>query len=270
MIRISIRVWIQDFACCTGIQNRAAPYYLGVHKFTPILALRGELGWHSVYIDRWVSVCRYWNRLVGMDTDRLTYQVFLWDLNRSNIHKIWCSDIRDIFQSVDMDNVFYSKEQCDISLVKDRLLEIDLHNQRYEGQNKPKLRTYIQFKSEIDTEEYVSSFLPKGCRSLHAKLRCGILPLRIKTGRYDGVALENRSCEFCSENVLEDEYHFMCSCDLYDDLCDSLYAYVISVYPQFQDLTSNEKLIHVMKNCQIPATKYAKAAFVRHRKILYQ
>ena len=235
-----------------------------------MLASRGELGWHSVYIDRWVSVCRYWNSLVGMDTDRLTYKVFLWDLDRSNTHKNWCSDIRDIFQSVDMDNVFHSKEQYDISLVKGRLLEIDVRNWRYEVQNKPKLRTYIQFKSEIDTEEYVLSFLPKGCRSVYAKLRCGILPLRIETGRYDGVALENRSCEFCSENVLEDEYHFMCSCDLYDDLRDSLYTNIMSVYPQFQDLTSNEKFIYIMKNCQIPAAKYAKAAFDGRRKILYQ
>ena len=54
-----------------------------------------------------------------------------------------------------MDNVFHSKEQCDISLVKGRLLETDVRNWRYEVQNKPKLRTYIQFKSEIDTEEYV-------------------------------------------------------------------------------------------------------------------
>ena len=172
-----------------------------------------------------------------MDTDRLTYKVFLWDLDRSNTHKNWCSDISDIFQSVDMDNVFHSKEQCDISLVTGRLLKIDVRNWRYEVQNKPKLRTYIQFKSEIDTEEYVLSFLPKGCRSVYAQLHCGILPLRIKTGRYDGVALENRSCEFCDENVLEDEYHFMCSCDLSDDLHDSLYTNSMSVYPQFQDLT---------------------------------
>ena len=98
VLNYGAEIWgFQDFACRTGIQNRAARYYLGVHKFTPILALRGELGWHSVYIDRWVSVCRYWNRLVGMDTDRLTYQVFLWDLDRSNTDKNWCSDIRDIF-----------------------------------------------------------------------------------------------------------------------------------------------------------------------------
>ena len=79
-----------------------------------------------------------------------------------------------------------------------------------------------------------------------------------------------RSCEFCSENVLEDEYHFMCSCDLYDDLRDSLYTNDMSVYLQFPDPTSNEKFINLMKNCQNPAAKYAKAAFDRRRKILYQ
>ena len=39
------------------------------------------------------------------------------------------------------------------------------------------------------------------------------IALRIETGRYDGVTLENRLCEFYCENVLEDEYHFMCTCD---------------------------------------------------------
>ena len=47
----------------------------------------------------------------------------------------------------------------------------------------------------------------------------------------------------------------MCSCDLYGDLHDSLYTDI--VYPQFQDLTSNEKLVYIMKLCQIPAGKYA-------------
>ena len=39
------------------------------------------------------------------------------------------------------------------------------------------------------------------------------IALRIETGRCDGVTLENRLCEFYSENVLEDEYHFMCTCN---------------------------------------------------------
>ena len=91
----------------------------------------------------------------------------------------------------------------------------------------------------------------------------------IETGRYDGVALENRPCEFCSENILEVEYNFMCYCDLYGDLRDTLYTKIISVYPQFQDLTSKETFIYLMKYCQIPVAKYAKAAFDKRRKILY-
>ena len=62
--------------------------------------------------------------------------------------------------------------------------------------------------------------------------------LHFMTSSCDGVALGNRSCEFCSENVLEDEYHFICSCDLYDDLRGSLYDNIIRLYPQSQDLTS--------------------------------
>ena len=60
----------------------------------------------------------------------------------------------------------------------------------------------------------------------------------------------------------------MCSCDLCGDLRDS--TNIISVFPQFQDLTSDEKFIDILKNWQISAAKYAKAAFDRRRKILYQ
>ena len=62
--------------------------------------------------------------------------------------------------------------------------------------NKLKLRTSIWFKSEIDTEEYVLSFLPRGCRSSYAKLHQGKLPLLIETGRYDGVALKKGYVNF--------------------------------------------------------------------------
>lgn len=30
-----------------SIQNRAALYFLGVHKFAPVLAVQGDMGWIS-------------------------------------------------------------------------------------------------------------------------------------------------------------------------------------------------------------------------------
>ena len=51
-------------------------------------------------------------------------------------------------------------------------------------QLKPKLRTYITFKTIYATEMYVKSLFSKAKRSILCQLRCGVLPLAIETGRY--------------------------------------------------------------------------------------
>ena len=58
--------------------------------------------------------------------------------------------------------------------------------------NKPKLRTYIKFKKNTQTEPYVFKLTNKYERSLLAKLRSGILQLHVESGRFNGTALENR------------------------------------------------------------------------------
>ena len=58
------------------LQNRAIRYFLGVHRFTPILAINGEMGWTLSMYRRLVNMIRLWNRLVNMDDNRLTKCVF--------------------------------------------------------------------------------------------------------------------------------------------------------------------------------------------------
>ena len=45
-----------------------------------------------------------------------------------------------------------------------------------------------------------------------SKLFCGILPLEVETGRYQGVKRENRLCRVCEREIVEDEIHFLFSC----------------------------------------------------------
>ncbi len=52
-------------------------------------------------------------------------------------------------------------------------------------------------------------------RSLLAQLR--VLPLRIETGRYCNLKLEESICELCSQDI-EDETHFVCSYQTLEDL----------------------------------------------------
>ena len=43
----------------------------------------------------------------------------------------------------------------------------------------------------------------------------GILPLRIETGRYTNLQVNERICLLCQQNCVEDEAHFLFECDLY-------------------------------------------------------
>ena len=74
------------------------------------------------------------------------------------------------------------------------------------GNGGNKLRTYKLFKSEFKVEDYCKMLLPLKNRSSFAKFRCGVAPIRIETGRYEGLSVEERICPFCSD--IEDKNMF--------------------------------------------------------------
>ena len=58
-------------------------------------------------------------------------------------------------------------------------------------------------------------------RSGMAQFRCGVLSLRIETGRFVGEQVGDRLCRFCDLNLVEDEKHFLLVCPSYMNLRDS-------------------------------------------------
>ena len=50
-----------------------------------------------------------------------------------------------------------------------------------------------------------------------AQLRMGILPLRIETGRYTNMKIQDRLCQICNCGDVEDELHFLFTCNHYID-----------------------------------------------------
>jgi hypothetical protein len=54
-------------------------------------------------------------------------------------------------------------------------------------QGRNKLKTYRVYKKSYETEEYVKSRMSKNQRSALAKLRCGVAPIRLETGRYENI-----------------------------------------------------------------------------------
>lgn len=88
--------------------------------------------------------------------------------------------------------------------------------------------------------------IPKHIRSAMAQFRCGVLPLRIETGRFRGEHATERTCKFCILDEIENEFHFLLKCTLYNNLRSELYKSVnfsnnsyLSQDNQFQTLICN-------------------------------
>ena len=81
------------------IRNRAIRYFMGVHRFTSILAITGDMGWVVSTNRRWANVLRLWNRLVNRNETRLTRKFFDYDYSMAG-GKNWCSDVKTILTIV--------------------------------------------------------------------------------------------------------------------------------------------------------------------------
>ena len=198
------------------MQNRAIGYFLGVHRFTPIPALIGEMGWTLSINRRWVNIIRLWNRLFSMDDEDLTKCVFNFD--HTSTGKTWCSDLKHLVHQVRMQRSFENKQIVNLEDVKN--LFNNKHQQEWHEKlhTVSKVRTYVTFKSNYETETHLKLNICKAERSYLARFCCAVLPLKIGTGRFLGFNPEDRLCQVCDQNAIENKIHFLLHCTLYDDL----------------------------------------------------
>jgi hypothetical protein len=130
-----------------------------------------------------------------MDDSRLTKHIFNYDYDLCKLN--WSSDVKNIFLSVGLIDIFTDKAVCNTENLKSLLNREMENNWRAVINQKPKLRTYVKYKYDFCTEPYVLSYMSKRHRSLLAQFRLGILPLHIETGRFVNTCLTDRICTFC-------------------------------------------------------------------------
>ncbi len=87
--------------------------------------------------------------------------------------------------------------------------EYNLNREVRNGSNK--LRTYRTFKNTFETEMYFNKPMAFNFRKCFSMLRCGTAPLRIETDSYERLPVEQRVCEVCDSDNVEDEMHFLIS-----------------------------------------------------------
>ena len=122
--------------------------------------------------------------------------------------------------------------------IKDQALYL-----KSECEEMPKLRTFLSFKQFDQLPAYVTKPLTFLQKKHLAKIRLGSLGIRIESGRYSRPRLEvnQRLCEVCNENFIENEFHFVYSCSKYKALREPWINNLVKP-DNFVDLDEGSKL----------------------------
>ena len=192
-----------------------------------------------------------WNKLIIMDDSRLRKNIFKWN---KQLKPGWRQNVYDVFRSLNCEDLFIENHIIDLNFVRSTLHEFYCNNWINTIACVPKIRIYTLYKDEYLTEPYVEYVVNRAHRSALAKFRYGILPRSVETGSFNVIPLEFRLCVFCDDNVVEDEYHFFFSCNLYNDLRSSLFDYLRQDVTDFDTLHLNDIMIYLMSHNMIKKT----------------
>ena len=252
-------VWgMGNFKCIEDVQLKAARYYLGVHKFCPLLAIEGEIGWVRCATRRKLDVIKLWNKIVTLDDLRIPKRVLNHDIKMSHTIGNWVSDFSNLLQTLQLNTDLESFQQIDIDTAKNRLLLAQFNNWNDQRSQKIKLRNYNLFKSDMAAEAYVIMNMSKQIRSCYAQFRTGILPIMVEIGRFHSIPLEERYCPLCKDKnmyFVEDEFHLLCICQSYQEVRNELYIKALATCSSFVNMDDFEKFLFLNCNLQVDTAK---------------
>ena len=132
---------------------------------------------------------------------------------------------------------------------------------------KPKLRNYTKFKQDINVEDYLLKST-RSQRSLLAQLRIRILPLQIQVGRFYRKQLNERLCLICSDNLFEDECHFLCYCSGYKTEREKFLLDIKFNLSNLKLLSPNELFIAFMTSESAFLLKFVECIWMKRKTFL--
>ena len=239
------------------------------------------MGWIPAEVRHWTCVERLWCRLKNMDVNRLNHKVYKWAESMKTRTKNWVFRFQRHLELINCSHYLnnnYSTSHI-LSTCEKQYLNVFIDKWKAElsregarrGNGQNKLRTYRTFKSTFETENYVKVIMPFAWRSAFAKFRTGVAPLRLETGRYENLAVNQRTCFNCKESV-ESEQHVLLNCPLYEDLREFVYNEAFSINSSFYSLSDEGKLKFLFTSNYLIKTvaKTCKDILDRRRRFLYR
>lgn len=228
-------------------------YILGVHKKSSNLAVMSELGRIPLVIDILKSTIKYWYRIEKSNNILLkNAYTEVKTLHNFGTHT-WYSYILHAMKILDIN---ISKTNLLAYKPSTLSIKLKIYCKKYykkvwlETRNKlikenGKLRTYLKFKFTFEEEKYLN-LNDFHNRKVLTKFRISNHKLKIESGRFTNTPLEERICEKCFSDNIEDETHFLFECSFYNYKRQCLLNNIYTQCPNFKYLSNQDKLVWLM------------------------
>ena len=134
----------------------------------------------------------------------------------------WCDYTKKMMKEVSLEEYWEKQEVMEVykrtwrAIVWKKIQDKEQEEWRKRMDSKSKLRTYRGLKSVLETEKYLEEGTAQQ-RRVMVMMRGGTNDLRIETGRYEKLEEKERICIFCESGEVEDEMHFLCRCEAWQD-----------------------------------------------------
>ena len=190
---------------------------------TPAPCLLAELGRFPLYVAAAKMICKFWNRLVTMDADRLL--LFIQDLDqaRSGVKGCWSHRVSSFLNSIGLRTDLLVPARIDIDHVVTNLKVAYIADAN--SATGTKLAGYLNRVEPLSLSSYTTASSLSSVRSARARrhlaqFRTGSHWLQVEAGRFGRGCLprEQRLCTRCSLSVVDDESHMLFWCPAFDGL----------------------------------------------------
>lgn len=234
------------------IQTKFCRYILGVHRKSTNIAVRAELGKYPLLTDILTHSAKYWIQLCNTGIDSMVKKAYLDSYTSKDRLSTWATHIQTLWTHFGLSEIWnnqgtHYRHKIINLLSTDIVNKYDLLWQNRVNLDDSKLRTYKLFKSTTGLENYLCT-VNVSIRQEFTRLRISAHFLRIETGRHTvpkKTPIENRICQMCNSNSIEDEKHFILSCPLYKSEREALFTNLNS-FTNFRSLDQNEKFHFIM------------------------
>ena len=208
---------------------------------------------------RQIRIIKYWLNLHSTKNENCilrTLNLILREeaVNNPNI-STWSSKIKHLLERDGFPDVWLFPESVNINkfipfFFQCRLRDLYIVEWKQGIDLSSSLYIYKEIKQTFEISPYLFVLNNKKLRNTIAKLRLSSHQLNIEIGRHRNIVRADRKCILCNLNDVEDEYHFIFICHIYNDLRKEYlqkYFYVKHSVAMFITLLNSSKL-NVLKN----------------------